>query len=1024
MFRRMNLKTRRPFTIMMAFVLLVSLSACSTAGKPTGKLKVDDEYAAAGEYKITNGELWNELRWSAKDILDEKVIEVILKDYIKEIEIVVGKTWTALTDEDKKFLPDDIDETSYNTLTTTYTQRLIDYVIADIYNFEYKSTDYYDSVEDVNEYDEKSLIIQYEDSIYSAYDVTEINGKSIADLCTSKNDTDYLTLANNFKDLYYTSFAKELLAYDQLEEDIDEAWDERDTEDEDDIGYFTKDQFTSAYKKHYANQGDLNLILINFSSKDEFNSTLRSFGLKFYKQQLYYVSKPSTVTTFADYCDYYDDLNMSNSDGIVNIEASYGEAIVLELYIQMYNYLYGGYRDMLYTDEYAAKFNNIDLTSITESLISKYNALSQEDETGEKIKAEYDSIVAKLKEDNKSIEFGTVYTRDYIDNLASSFNTYLYETLCLPYADLGDDDDSKCFSTELKTYDSRNWIAFKFGQEADEYDVYEKGITNDELYENIAANEELVSKLEVFLKQDAITSSKITSVLNDEVVEASVKIYDEALEIAYASENSDYSKTYGKAPNSNVMATISYKNKTWNLNIVEDTTDEKAVSEGVFTILERELGPTTAVDLLSRKIIKSTKAYEETKENIDNYYEQVEYVLAAFANNSFGTSGYPSTLGKYNFMMLYFHTASVDNIVNDQYRVSEATGKLLTNYNSDSLLSFFKDYSDAIYDNYFSISGKRLVVYLDSDDNGEYDDVENWTDTQKAYAQELIFDILNKVSSLNDSHATALSNIVSEINGSARAKFEDNPIAPENEWAKYRKVGLNVALEDVTATNDTTDTDFKLKQRLYDIYHAPNYSINDTAPTEYLEDLQNNSDILVTKDGYNLLLVTSASFKTNAKFLEEDDALGLYKNVDVYYNDEYVTISNVYNENEKLTLDQIRLFVLEYVSKGTSKLSPSAISTATTNFLSPVLTRYTSTETQRDIILHFIETYTNSEINFTSEHNNDRLETLIEINRDSADGYISIYFAEDTTNTLKTYENWWTDIQNIVSKILLQGEDK
>ena len=57
-------------------------------------------------------------------------------------------------------------------------------------------------------------------------------------------------------------------------------------------------------------------------------------------------------------------------------------------------------------------------------------------------------------------------------------------------------------------------------------------------------------------------------------------------------------------------------------------------------------------------------------------------------------------------------------------------------------------------------------------------------------------------------------------------------------------------------------------------------------------------------------------------------------------------------------------------------------------------------------------------------HNNERLETLIEINRDSADGYISIYFAEDTTNTLKTYENWWTDIQNIVSKILLQGENK
>ena len=103
-----------------------------------------------------------------------------------------------------------------------------------------------------------------------------------------------------------------------------------------------------------------------------------------------------------------------------NIENSFGEAIVLELYIQMYNYLYGGYRDMLYTDEYASKFNNVDLTSITESLINKYQQFNSEEE----IKAEYDKIVAKLTADNANYDFNTIYTREYIDNLASSFNTY------------------------------------------------------------------------------------------------------------------------------------------------------------------------------------------------------------------------------------------------------------------------------------------------------------------------------------------------------------------------------------------------------------------------------------------------------------------------------------------------------------------------------------------------------------------------------------------------------------------------
>ena len=1019
MFRKMNLTSRRVMSLLTAFVLLISLSACNTAGNPTGGLKVDEDYVTAGNFKITNGELWDELRWSSKEILDEKIKEVILNDYIKEIEVVIKNNWVGLSDQDKEVFPEDFTKAKFESLKATYSQRIIDYVIADIYNFEFSSGDYYDSIEAVSEFDEKSLFLTYEDEIYSSFNISTINGKSIYDLCASKKDTDYLTLAKNLPSLYYPAYAQELLAYEKLDEDIKEAWDERDTEDEDDLGYFTKEQYTTAYKDNYANQGDLNLILINFASKDEFESTLRSFGLKIYKEQLVYIAKPEGKT-FSEYCTYYEDAT-SVDGAYLNLEDSFGEVVILELYIQIYNYLYGGYRDMLYTDAYASAFDSIDLTSVTESIIKKYRDTITSDEAR---KAEFDSIVATLNANENVYDFNTIYTREYISNIAASLPTYLYETLCLPFAELEDDDDSKCYSTELKTYDNRNWIAFKLGQESDKYDVYTKGITNDELYENIAANKDLVAVLEGHLKQEAITTSKISAAINDEILEVSVKIYDEALEIAYATENADYSKTYGKAPNNNVIATITYNNKTWNLNIVEDTTDENAVSGGVYTTLERELGTTTAVDLLSRKVVKATKAYEDTAERLDDYYEQVEYVLAAFANNSFATSGYSSTIGKYNFMMLYFHTANVDKIVSDQYRVSEASAKLLTNYNSNTLLGFFQDYADSIYDNYFSITGKRLVVYIDADDNNEHDDVTKWTDTQKNLAKELVLDILKKVSSLNDSHSTALTNIVSEINGSARAKFEDNPIAPENEWAKYRKVGLNVALEDVTATNSTTNIDFKLKQRLFDIYNSNDYSINDTAPTEYIEDLNDYNDILETKDGYNLLLVTSAEFKTTAEFDEEDDQLGLYENVDVYYNDEYVTVSNLYNDNEKLTLDQIRLYVLEYVSLGTSNLSPSAIAKATSSFLSPVLTRYTSTETQRDIILHFIEKYTKGEITFASEHNNTRLENIININHESADGYLSIY-ADDTTGTLNTYSNWWTDIQNIVSEILLsEGENK
>ncbi|MDE5856491.1 MAG: hypothetical protein K2H06_05545, partial [Anaeroplasmataceae bacterium] len=216
--------------------------------------------------------------------------------------------------------------------------------------------------------------------------------------------------------------------------------------------------------------------------------------------------------------------------------------------------------------------------------------------------------------------------------------------------------------------------------------------------------------------------------------------------------------------------------------------------------------------------------------------------------------------------------------------------------------------------------------------------------------------------------------------------------------------------------------DFALKARLLEIFKSSSYSINNTTPTEYMEDLQDPStEILKTKDGYNLLLVTSADFQTSAEFKEEDDKLGVFKDLSVYYNEEYQQVGSVYNEGKLLTIEQIRLYVLEYVSSQTSNLSPAAISSALSSFLSPVITRYTGNETQRDIVIYLIETKA-GKLNFGD--NEDRFQKILEINHNTADDYISIYFEEDTTNTLTTYENWWKDLQTIVSKILLtEGED-
>ncbi len=1019
MLKKRKLKTRRVCLVASFFVLLIALSGCSSANKPMGNLDKDTVYLSAGNHTVTKGELWSELRWSANSILTEKMTEVVMKDYVEKVELIMDKSYTDLTDEQKKLFKDEFTSKDYDELKKTYEERLEDYVINDIYNLTFDTTKRsYDQIEDINTYDAKKLVLEYCDEQYTNYNLKNINNQPLQNFVTEavEKRENYLTIAKELKNIYYQSLAKELLAYSVLEEDIQDAYENRDTDDEDDLGYFTKSEYTATFKSKFTNQSDLNLILIHFSTEKEFNSTLRSFGLKTYDNNLVYIPYPEDVKTFSEYCTYYDDLTTSDLRGSDKYQ-SLNTLAIAQIYIQMYNYLYGGYRDYLYDSSYVSNFENVeDLIKITEDIRNKSQSSGLDEET------EINKIRDELAKNKDQYDVDTIYTREEIDKIESSFSTYLYETLCLPFKAEAD-DDSLPYSYTTQSYNSSYWIAFKFDQGSDPYeDIYNKNTVDDDLIESIFKNETLKLEIEENLKVEKMTETKINEAVQKRTDEVSVSIYDEALEIAYATNHSDYSKTYGKAPNSNVIATLKYDGTTYNLNIVEDPNDSLGLNDGVYNILERKNGITTAIDILSKKVVKQTKAYEDTAEDIDDYKLALEFVLAAFSNDYYASNGYSSTIGKYNFMMLYYHSVDIDYIIAENYRVNAAAAKLLTNYNSDKLLEFFKSYSDNIYNNYFSISGKRLIVFRDADDDNEKDDVTEWTDTQKNLAEKLIRQIYNEVASTTGSHAEALSSIVTEINESARAKFENNPIAPENKWAEYRKAGLNVELEDVSANNSTTSLDFKLKARLLEIYNSPSYSINQTTPTEYMEDLQDpNTKILETKDGFNLLLITSADFQTSAEFKEEDDKLGIYKDLSVYYNEEYQKIGNVYNDGELLNLEQIRLYVLEYVTKQTSTLSPSALSQALSSFLAPVITRYTGNETQRDIVIYLIETKAGA-LNFGE--NAERYQMILDINHNSADEYLSIYFEEDTTGTLKTYENWWTDLQKIVADILLtEGEN-
>ena len=1131
-------KARLAMGLASAALLTIGLSSCSGAVNEYGKIEKNKVYMSIGEgdneYKITEGELWNELQWDAVNLLDEEITKIVLNEEVGFLNLAFSKSYNEFSSDEKKeldyalsritFSKENIDyykkhdkvkkssdkeitEEDFDKLYSIYKKGLSGQVVKDVFNLDYQFDlkAYSDKLDKFEDSDINTRIDKYQDNMYLSYhrnttksneyygDVLKLATQYLIDKDYDLFQDTIMDIVEQEKEKYYIEYAKELSFYEmETEKAISEFVD--DDDDDDEYGIFADSTYNSRFQKEYINTFDVNLLIIKFADESEFNDTMKAFGIKIYNGNYYFLKDNadddyeayidgSDKMTYRNYSKYYSEFEnakLTRENGAIQID----DKTVLELYVQLYNYIYGGYREKLPTNytNFPEEINNI--RHFIYRLISDYasNANTYYNQTVDLLKEDYSEETQFDKEGLK-------------EKFSDSYRSYVYSTLKLK-DDNGYDSFDTRYSSTGRTETAGYVLTYKFADTFDEIideDVkkYEEYYKNDFsaadvmsyilLEENTPADSDgLFEHLTSLLISDQISDNTINDNLSDLKDDTTVKCYNEALEICYKKDHSDYSNTIGKADNRNILATIKYDGKTYNLNIYQDNKDKNAIKVpgsdtetiGAYNELERTSGITTAIDLIVKKIVKDTKTYKDTKndkDEVDSYERYLNVILSQFANGGLESSGYPSSLGKYNFLMLYFHTADIDDIIYNHYVVQSAQAKLLTDYSSDTLAQFFKRYTDLAYDNYFSLSGKRLVVFFDGDDDSEPDDIDledtnNWiyqtvefdiddddvldNVTYEKVCKKLIYDVYNELSASNTSHSDLLSTIVEEINGSAKVIYKENLASPENKWAKYKKIGLNVKSEDVSATNSTTNIDFNLKQRLYDyargfsldeennVVKNYQYFINDAVPSIYIEPLtidsytdSNNNDIISTKDGFNLILVTSGTSSASAEFKEEDDDYRLITDLVLNYNDNFVRISDVYNEEDKLNLNQIKLYTIDYTINGSSVLSPSKIADALKNFLSPVLTRYQNNDTQRIILLSFIKAKTNTTgeiyqaLNFANEDyngNDGYLANTIEIQKRQADSYS--YLVEDKTNTSDLYPSWWDNLNDVIDEILSKDE--
>lgn len=986
-------KIKSIMVLSLAGLGILGLASCSKTS--TSGIGYDDIYASTtdGKYSITNGELWEELKWSSNDVISEKLKDVVLASSREE----ANKAFAYVKGEESD-------------LAQSKAKIYLDYVETQILSAVYSKT----SVESLYSMTDKELntaILKYVDTAYTSDDEVidpatlqpkylEANAKTL--FAGTRYETTYYMWA--LYDSYLDTLAQKILSFNKLAEEITDYNEDKSIEDDD--LYYSKNDIASQYRSNYKYMADRQALLIKFTNSEEITSTLKAFGVKVYNNTFYFI--PQKDKTDTEYSSYYDDFEVSNpatSEKCFNLSTIGGDSLVFEFYIEMYNYIYT-YRDALPSSVLGTSNMTTSRRDITDKLVAKYIT-----QTTEKTPEE---ILADMNLSSEYYDLYINYTQDELDEIDSNYKSYVSGDLKVN-PNLADGETR--YSTEGKNYNNGYYLAFKIS-EGSLSDYYDNFLTDDG--DNFDASKtELLDELIVELMWSGITDSNISEDLSEEMSDCKLYIYDTDVEIVYSSNDTSYSKTHKNAPSKDTLFTIVYnKNKT-NVTINE-----------AFDKLEKTSGVTTAIDLLSRKVIKDTSEYADTAKNIKTYNDTLELLLTYFANGQI--DGYDATLGKHNFLKLYFHSADVDTIIENYYRLNAASTTIITNYgNNDAFYKMVQKYATIAYNYSYTVSATNLLVYVDMDDDSEADTNFDWntvvygsTETYASLAKELINKVIEYINNSTETAADALSSIVEEIEGCQRFtngidsyEGEDtkdyDPTDPETRWAKYKRAGLHIKLDEYSSVTNKTEelttgedgmVALSIKTKMKELYDT--ISLYDTYPSEYVDEepYLNGGEGWQIETGYAMLTLTSITKRSSAKFASNDDGNGIYSNVYVKYDDVVKVITNLYNDSDSTaTIDQITFFVLSYLTYSSTDLFPSDVTSYVTDFILPIYEKYNDASTQRELLLSKL---LGGDINFATESNNDKFDKVRLINQRSDDDYLE---SDDKANV---FPDWWNEILN------------
>ena len=960
--------SKRPIKL-IAFILVcliaITLTGCDSSNKrPNGGIDLNATYASVGEdYSVTVGDVYNKLRYNAIDYIENRVYNFLYEEEIN-----------TLTEELKKD-------------PNKYKEEFHHEILHDIYDVHDE-----EDLEDLSEKAKDKAISKYVDEMYQKGFVI-----SADDIKDEKFE--------NIYPYYYLGVAKHIAAEKKLVSEVGTY--ENDTlkfNEITDDSYFTKEDVVDWYESNYENTGDITAILIRFISSDEANEVLKKFGLKMAGNKWYQIKLSENgdeLTSKNAYDKYYDDykINLTGNEPLSSIDKlGNGRATVLKVYAAIYNYIYTYREDKIVLDsndrpvsDFASE-GHLQYYRYLEEMIENDMEIRKTDENNTK----YEDYVKELKDNYADL---VVMDKERMDKYSSSLRNYISTSLKTKA-----DEEGKAFTqylTSTKSYSNYSYLVFKIDQVEDKklYDEEEKDGKNEITFTDTEFLNEILNEMFEAELDDAY----VNEVFEERVKEVKkLRIYDSIIESQFMyTSTSLLAESYkkNKKQNNDIIAELTYKDKPFEIK-----------ASDMYSYLEPLHGPQVASTLLFQQYIKDTDYYKDLQEDYNDYVETVKLMLYYFANDFYASSGYPSTIGKYNFMMLYFGSADIDVVVKDFLMVSDATNAYFNDIAEragDDFYGKLETYTKKEYEKFYSLTASGLSVYADRDEDGEPD--ENLMDIKdengNVLAELLLQDAYEAAINMNKAYATALNDVVTEFKKSSRILDNDNPISPESKWAKYRAAGLYIevtSFNTITNASDSLDTEIQTRiEELYDVVMDSKLGFT----SAYLDtENQITNDNKLTR-----LLITGGALPTSAMF-DDEESLEIYKEIDVIIGKNKETVLLDYSLNE-ITEAQIKVYVAEYVLFGDVYSLPSSTKAALDAYILPLISKYKGQASQQKLIevelgnIEFNETGALSTL-FNDAFRNEYKEKG---RAGFADKYNEILQkVEDDYET--PYENWWTDM--------------